>query len=521
MADKSIKIKQHLNVKNIAVYSMLTFSIAGIFYADIFVPNYKIPTMDAKNINKTYDGNLVHVIGNISSKHLNDPIFKVEAEAQELTRVIKIYQYDQADQKMLWSEDLIKDNENKNPTSKLLTGEKWQADNQDLGAFNLSPSLSAKLNNVAEPIGIILNNDNYEKLGDAGKKAFKLADNSFYFGLNPNEPQIGDIKVEFLIKKYPEISVLAKQNGKLLEAFHYKSEIIEKLAPGHINLNQMGNIITIKANPYLVWIIRAILLIPIFISLALIISKKSSAKVKSENNEEFSEENNKPKKKFSDKFKVKLLQEAEEKSEDNLHSSLENFSEKNKAAANNSSNIEDFSLSQENIHFDNIFEDPLDFTDNNDKNANKAPHPEEIDYTEYKKESGIFSPVHKAEFSTREHSINSADFAPAPASPFSESLKKTASYENTSYTNEAPHDFAEEIESSSYQEYDPNSHEENYDNFSSSSESYNQGNKDFPVNVEIVGPQTAVSEPPQNNIPETPSKKTTLPPPPPRPKKNA
>ena len=242
------------------------------------------------NIDATNNEKLVHVTGKGDTNAiLVDPIFDVSVNALKLERVVEMYQWEEvleSDTKKklgggtetvetytytkIWSEQTIssttfqKPTGHQNPSSIQYESTQQVADKVTLGAFALSPSLVARINNFE------LFTIEDSSLPETLKDEVKLYEDGLYIGSEPESPQVGDIRIMFTVAKPTDISVIAKQAGNTFEP--YKSK-----AGGNIELLQTGihsaydMIQTAQENnKVLTWILRLVGFILMLVGLGLI-----------------------------------------------------------------------------------------------------------------------------------------------------------------------------------------------------------------------------------------------------------
>jgi hypothetical protein len=182
------------------------------------------------------EGRLVHLTGQVLTDDvLTDETFNLyfyHTIAIKLRRTVEMYQWkessyrdDEGDihytHKKVWSEHRIDSSRflykwlYKNP-SMPVQGQSWIAE-MKLGEFTLSSSFVAKMDHyqrltITEQMFVEMPNTLY------GRK-LHLNNGNYYLGDNPDDPQIGDLRVKFEVV-YPEaISVVAKQTDSHLSSY--------------------------------------------------------------------------------------------------------------------------------------------------------------------------------------------------------------------------------------------------------------------------------------------------------------
>lgn len=243
--------------------------------------------VDAKNKNK-----LVHMTGNVKvDETLTDSTFGVSQKAVKLERRVEMYQwveevktttkkkrgkrikkkkykYKKAWKSSYQNSDNFKDSiarrEKKNPKMKYAKQE-FAAKNATLGAFKLSPAAISKLSGTnkmsldAVP----------SKIKD--NKNFKLDSGSLYYGKNPSDPSVGDLRITYYVAKPDVISIVARQNGDRLEAYKTKkmSTSILLVANGKKSEKEMFKAAE-SANAALTWFLRIFTLVVLFAAFSMI-----------------------------------------------------------------------------------------------------------------------------------------------------------------------------------------------------------------------------------------------------------
>lgn len=199
-------------------------------------------------------GRLIHMTGLADTQAtLTDPAFSVSVNALKLRRVAEMYQWKESSHSETtknmggstetvteytysksWSEKSINsDNFKKpyghpNPSSMPYKSTQQVADRVTLDAFTLSPSLIRSIDSF-EPVII----DSDTPLPKTIKDTGRVYNAGFYIGVDPANPQVGDLRVTFEAVKPVEVSVIAKQVGHTFEPYIAK-------ARGSIELLQIG-----------------------------------------------------------------------------------------------------------------------------------------------------------------------------------------------------------------------------------------------------------------------------------------
>gem|GEM_PF-4103226 len=263
-----------LSKKRILGLALLTISVVSMALVGFFIGPATIPTINASHIDPQYDGKLVHVQQGVSPQSLTDPLFKVSAEGSALNRVVSVYQFINETKGNDFSETLIADERGVNPRNLLIKSEKWTGEVK-VGALTLSRELTQQLSKHAQTTPMNLTTKDLDNLGESGKKAFKLHENKFYFGLDPQKPDVGDFTVSYTVTTYPKVSIIAQQQGNQLIPFQ---GTIAKLLPGNHSADSISASLEINADSMTQWYIRIGLIVPLLLGLFLLIDKSGGTK---------------------------------------------------------------------------------------------------------------------------------------------------------------------------------------------------------------------------------------------------
>lgn len=193
-------------------------------------------------VNEDNDEKLIHVTGPTRVETpLSDLEFGVSAKALRLKRVVEVYQWKEEShtetKKKLgggeervttytyqkgWSNELIDSNKFKkpvtppNPSVKPFQDLTLNAPNVKLGAFGLHPTMTGRI--VAEE-RIPFTSEMLARLPPDLKTRLRVRDGVIYRGSNAadsDEPQVGDLRIEFREVPPVTVSVVARQKGKML-----------------------------------------------------------------------------------------------------------------------------------------------------------------------------------------------------------------------------------------------------------------------------------------------------------------
>ncbi len=245
-------------------------------------------TVTSSAIDYANEKSLIHVTAKADTDStLTDPAFGVTANALKLKREVEIYQWEErstseTEKKVgggetttttytynkVWSDEVISSADFKKQAGHQNSGTMAYESTQQtakyisLGAFTLSPSLVRKIKNF-EVLSIGYDTAIPQSL--AGK--IKLHDAGFYMGLDPTDPQVGDMRIKFEVAMPTEVSVIAKQTGESFEPYKTTTGgTIELLQIGTHSADAMIKKAQ-KDNKILTWILRFVGFILMFIGL--------------------------------------------------------------------------------------------------------------------------------------------------------------------------------------------------------------------------------------------------------------
>ena len=212
--------------------------------------------VSSERILKENQGALVHITGIAKTDEiLKDKLFGIEVNAIKLQRKVETYQWHETSTTKTkkdfagtetqettytytknWSESWINSSnyyikeghENPKPQfySKLIT-----AKDVKIGAFELTNTFLLKISR-AEPVKI--SQDALTKMDSSLRQNFLIINDTFYKG-NPESPEIGDVRVSFIITPSTEVSAIGKQEDSSLQIYHTKYGQINLLMNGSVD----------------------------------------------------------------------------------------------------------------------------------------------------------------------------------------------------------------------------------------------------------------------------------------------
>lgn len=194
-----------------------------------------------ESINPANNGKLIFTSGMaMSMNSVKDNLFNVSTQGLRLWRIVQMYQWNEKEEsssssssskKTYYTKEWLNkyisstDTSHKNPIMPII-GDIINADTVSLGNFTLSYDLIAQIQNWQR---ISVSDANVPTQYN-GK--MKVVGDTLYLGKDPNTPEIGDIKISFQYVDATLISVVAKQNGDILEPFGIDDNTIAIIESG-------------------------------------------------------------------------------------------------------------------------------------------------------------------------------------------------------------------------------------------------------------------------------------------------
>jgi len=258
-----------------------------------------VVSIDSENVNSANEGKLVHVSGLATADQtLSDKEFVISAKGIKLRRKAEMYQWKEekkTDTKKkvgggsetvttykydkTWSEDLIKSSDfkkpegHRNPASMTFTTLVKKADKVTLGAFTLSESLVDMINKY-EPLPV--GSEMLEKLSPKLQAKMDVSGDFFYWGNDPANPAVGDIRISFAVVKPLTVSIIAQQSGSTFQPYQTKAgDAIQRLETGTVAAGEMFRHAE-QENNTMTWVIRAVAFLFLFIGLMMVLKPFST-----------------------------------------------------------------------------------------------------------------------------------------------------------------------------------------------------------------------------------------------------
>ncbi len=250
-----------------------------------------VVSVAADNVDASRDGALVHVSGlATTTETLRDEVFGVAAPALTLVRSVEMFQWREEKKsekrkrlggseettttytyKTGWSRTAIDSAEFRQPDGHRNPGPlPWEsttivADRVTLGAFTLPRDLVAT---IAARVPLRIDANGAAQAASA--PGVRIVDGGFYRGANPENPAVGDVRIQYEVVKPQMVSVVAVQRGDSFEAFRTKAgTTILMLEEGTVAADAMFKAAE-SSNRVIAWVLRAVGLFLMFLGLFLL-----------------------------------------------------------------------------------------------------------------------------------------------------------------------------------------------------------------------------------------------------------
>lgn len=234
-------------------------------------------SISADKVEQANEGKLVHLSGIAETDAtLSDSEFQVTAEnVLALRRVVEMYQWQENkrtetrkkvggkketvttyDYEKVWSETEINSSSfkksagHRNPGNMAFESKTERADKVTLGAFELG-GLAQQINTWS-PLSVD------RELNMRAGRPLRLVNGGYYFGKDPGNPDIGDLRISFKVIEPLEVTVVAVQSGESFKAFEGDSgSTIFRLSPGEHTADQMFEAME-SENTTMLWVFRIV-----------------------------------------------------------------------------------------------------------------------------------------------------------------------------------------------------------------------------------------------------------------------
>lgn len=235
----------------------------------------QVVSVNPNDVDDKNNGKLVHLTGKAETEEvLKDNVFNVSENAIKLKRVVEMYQWNETSESKkekkvgggeetkttytynkVWSTSLNNSDDFKvkegheNPSQFRYEGKESVAGNVKVGAFKLSSSLIGQIDSYqAMPVLQV----------DTAIKNARLDNELVYIGADPANPQVGDLKVSFLVVKPTDVSIVSKQYNGSFEPYITQTETsLDMLSMGTVSADLMFAEAH-SSNNITTWILRVV-----------------------------------------------------------------------------------------------------------------------------------------------------------------------------------------------------------------------------------------------------------------------
>jgi len=210
-------------------------------------------TTSSDKVDPGKEGKLVHTTGRArTADTVSDPVFGIATNAIALKRNVEMYQWTEeresrgrsADNYVYkytkqWSALLVDSakfkvpDEHPNPRRMQYNSEKWIASTVTLGAYTLS---SSQVNRIPgeDPVKAVLPSSG------STARAVREHAGALYVGENPEQPQVGDLRITFTKVPDSDVSIVAKQVGSSFAPYRASSgSTVDLQSKGIVSLDEM------------------------------------------------------------------------------------------------------------------------------------------------------------------------------------------------------------------------------------------------------------------------------------------
>ncbi|MBQ7155245.1 MAG: TMEM43 family protein [Synergistaceae bacterium] len=274
-----------------------TFKTAGA------IGEAELVTQDVQDISRAdpaLEGKVIHATGRADTQEvLKDSLFGVEAQAISLRRSAEFYQWQEHAQKETrkklgggeetvttytysreWVSSPInsgnfRDPDYKNANTVLANVEDstlW-ANTVTFGAYTLPDFLK---HSIGGAVPLTVENANVQAAGLLGNSGYNTENmvhksgSTVYLGMNPNNPEVGDVRVTFEQTPPAEVSLIAQVKGNTFEKFKASNGYtFSRLAMGDVGSSEMFSSAR-SDNKLFAWIFRIIGIICVIAGLRMI-----------------------------------------------------------------------------------------------------------------------------------------------------------------------------------------------------------------------------------------------------------
>lgn len=235
-------------------------------------------SVSSDRVDPTHNNALIHISGTAQADDiLQDSIFGVEENALKMRRVVEMYQWRETSRyegkdrisgsvgrtvysyDKVWSPRLISSSnfrearDHQNPSSMPFKSQSFRASDVGIGAFTLSRHFDK---HMGERYQYPLSQRNLDAGDPILTEYFKLNGNQFFYG-DPQNPQIGALRVYYIVTPAQDVSVIGQQDGGRIEPFQTETGKIALLQNGYVDAESMFAISKNQGNS-LTWGVRGV-----------------------------------------------------------------------------------------------------------------------------------------------------------------------------------------------------------------------------------------------------------------------
>ena len=256
-----------------------------------------VVSASADSLDASKNGKLIHVSGFTKSPYIvQDPVFGTSADALKLRRTVEMYQWEEDEEtnntknaggsettettysyKKTWSSELIhsdsfqKPEGHQNPDTMPYHSQTLEAQDITLGQYKLGHEITQEIDNYEE---FPLSQTEYDQMDPQLQQAFKLHMNQLFYG-NPDNPQIGAMRVTYDIIRPGDYSVIGAQNSNNIGEFLTKHGSIALAEPGILESDVMFQIAE-DENTIMTWLLRVGGFVMMWLGLTLVLKPISA-----------------------------------------------------------------------------------------------------------------------------------------------------------------------------------------------------------------------------------------------------
>ena len=258
-------------------------------------------TGDVSRVDSGNEGKLVYVAGNVEVvAPLEDDYFDVKVDALSVKRKVEMFQWKENEKReekkklgggketvttysysLGWDDDVIDSarfrqaSSHQNPNSMPVHSTRFDAKNAKLGAFTLDESMTTRLSGWT-PLDVTAGHERFGFKHQVIPNGAVSSARGLYRGSDPDNPQVGDIRVTFEQIVPGPFSFIAKQTGTGLHEYATQAGSPILLVETGIQPAQSMFKKAHDANTLLTWLLRAAGLFVMTLGLSLVLRPLST-----------------------------------------------------------------------------------------------------------------------------------------------------------------------------------------------------------------------------------------------------